>query len=150
MKEWLTLKRNVRFGDVDAAGVIHFHNLFRWSHEAWEESLEIFGISSHDIFPALSQNSEILNVALPIINCRANFFMPITIGEVLQLTIEPEKIDSYGFQVLIKYCRGKDIVAHSILRHMAIDSTTRKRCLLPESIELWLESSLVGGPIKPL
>ena len=33
---WLQLHRKVRFGDTDAAGVMHFHQLLRWSHEAWE------------------------------------------------------------------------------------------------------------------
>ena len=37
---WLQLHRVVRFGDTDAAGVMHFHQLLRWCHEAWEESLE--------------------------------------------------------------------------------------------------------------
>ena len=43
-KNWLMLKRKVRFGDCDSAGVIHFHNLLRWAHESWEESIDIYGI----------------------------------------------------------------------------------------------------------
>ena len=39
--DWLILQKKVRFGDCDSAGVIHFHNLLKWSHEAWEESIEI-------------------------------------------------------------------------------------------------------------
>jgi len=42
--DWLILQKKVRFGDCDSAGVIHFHNLLKWSHEAWEESIEIYGI----------------------------------------------------------------------------------------------------------
>ena len=49
--DWLTLQKKVRFGDCDSAGVIHFHNLLKWSHEAWEESIEIYGIPYQDIFP---------------------------------------------------------------------------------------------------
>ena len=33
---WLRLERTVRFGDTDAAGVIQFHQLLRWCHEAYE------------------------------------------------------------------------------------------------------------------
>ena len=40
--DWLILQKKVRFGDCDSAGVIHFHNLLIWSHEAWEESIEIY------------------------------------------------------------------------------------------------------------
>jgi 1,4-dihydroxy-2-naphthoyl-CoA hydrolase len=45
------LERRVRFGDTDAAGVMHFHQLLRWCHEAWEESLERFGIAAAAVFP---------------------------------------------------------------------------------------------------
>ena len=55
-ENWLILKRKVRFGDCDSAGVIHFHNLLRWAHESWEESIEIYGISYQDIFPCAKSN----------------------------------------------------------------------------------------------
>ena len=42
--DWLILQKKVRFGDCDSAGVIHFHNLLKWSHEAWEESIEILSL----------------------------------------------------------------------------------------------------------
>ena len=49
---WLQLlHRVVRFGDTDAAGVMHFHQLLRWCHEAWEESLEAQGIAAEAVFP---------------------------------------------------------------------------------------------------
>ena len=42
------LCRSVRFGETDAdqgaAGVMHFQQLLRWCHEAYEESLERFGL----------------------------------------------------------------------------------------------------------
>ena len=138
---WLLIHRHVRFGDVDSAGVIHFHNLFRWAHEAWEESLQSFGISAVNIFPSFSKKNESPIVALPIVNCKANFVMPIRIGESLQLSIQPQKVDDQSFQVLIKFNRGKDLVASTMLHHIAIDSKTRKRCLLPEDIKLWINSS---------
>ena len=41
---WLELSRTVRFSDTDAAGVMHFQKLLDWCHQAWEESLECFGL----------------------------------------------------------------------------------------------------------
>ncbi|MGA0279943.1 MAG: thioesterase family protein, partial [Vulcanococcus sp.] len=43
---WLMLCRSVRFGETDAAGVMHFQQLLRWCHEAYEESLERFGLNA--------------------------------------------------------------------------------------------------------
>ena len=48
---WLNLKRRVRFGDCDSANVIHFHNVLKWSHEAWEESLDKYGVTLNEFFP---------------------------------------------------------------------------------------------------
>jgi hypothetical protein len=36
----------VHFSDTDAAGVMHFQHLLGWCHQAWEDSLEQFGIQS--------------------------------------------------------------------------------------------------------
>ena len=88
--DWLIVKRKVRFGDCDSAGVIHFHNLLRWSHESWEESMDIYGIPCQDIFPDLSSIKT--NIIFPIINCEANFFSPIKIGDFLKIKILPKKI----------------------------------------------------------
>ena len=52
--DWLILQKKVRFCDCDSAGVIHFHNLLKWSHEAWEESIEIYGITYKDIENSLN------------------------------------------------------------------------------------------------
>ena len=94
---WLILKRKVRFGDCDSAGVMHFHNLFRWAHESWEESIDIYGIPHQDIFPNfyIPKNQ----IILPIVNCEANFLSPIKIGDLLTIKILPKKINNYLFQV---------------------------------------------------
>jgi len=46
---WLQLERTVRFGDTDAAGVIQFHQLWRWGAEGYGESLERFGMAAAEI-----------------------------------------------------------------------------------------------------
>ena len=94
---WLILKRKVRFGDCDSAGVIHFHNLLRWSHESWEESLDIYGIPHQDIFPLHDTHKN--QIILPIVNCEANFLSPIKIGDLITIRIFPKKINDHLFQV---------------------------------------------------
>ena len=74
-EHWLLIKRVVRFGETDAAGVIHFHNLLRWCHEAWEESLYNYGLHANDVFPnGISINrDQQLAIALPVVSCSADF-----------------------------------------------------------------------------
>ncbi len=146
-QKWLHLKRIVRFGDTDAAGVIHFYQLLRWCHEAWEESLQNYGLDAFEIFPGLNKKLKMPNIALPIIHCQADFLCPIKIGDSLSVELEPERIDLGRFQVKTRFIIDQNDAARAIIQHAAIDSQTRKRCSLPEKIHLWLEaSSLQSGP----
>ena len=76
--DWLLLCRTVRFGDTDAAGVMHFHQLLRWCHEAYVESLERFGIPAAEIF---LRPGNIPAVALPIVHCEADYLRPLPSGD---------------------------------------------------------------------
>ena len=138
------MNRVVRFGDSDAAGVIHFHNLLRWCHEAWEESLEKYGLHSSEFFPGSFLEERPLEVAMPIVHCKADFRLPIQTGDHLEVTLLPEKIDMGSFQVQSKFQRGNQIVAFGLVRHCALDVNTKRRCDLPESINLWLKSSALN------
>ena len=141
LREWLFLKRIVRFGDTDAAGVIHFYNLLGWSHEAWEESLQVFGLKAIDIFPSLVDIKSLIPIALPIVHCEADFMAPIRIEDHLEIELSPLRLDAGCFQVKYGFKKGKNIVAHSLIRHRAIHTELRHPCDLPEQIDRWLEAS---------
>ncbi len=149
-EHWLHLNRSVRFGETDAAGVIHFHNLLRWCHEAWEESLQKYGLHSSDVFPNGCELQNKLPVALPIIHCKADFRAPIKTGDHLEIILLPEKIDLDRFQVKSKFQREGENVAIGLVRHVAINPQTRKRCNLPEIINLWIEASSVNVGPRPV
>ena len=146
----LKFKRTIRFGDSDAAGVIHFHNLFRWCHESWEESLERFGINPLEIFPIGKENYDNLTIALPIIHCEADFKKQIKTGDNLLIEMAPEKLNESSFEVKTRFRNGDDCVAISIIRHIAINNKTRQKCSLPEAIERWLEASSINIGPKPI
>lgn len=152
---WLLLCRTVRFGDTDAAGVLHFHQLLRWCHEAYEESLERFGIRAAEIFPAPGATPEI---ALPIVHCQADYLAPLVVGDPLAIQLEPRRLDPGCFELHVRFLRsqpgddpasGKP-VARGFTRHLAIETTSRRRCPLPEPIQRWLEASSLGQGIQPL
>ncbi len=149
-KNWLLIKRIVRFGETDSAGVIHFNHLLRWCHEAWEESLELYGIKAFNIFPGYNNNDvSTPEIALPIVHCQADYLKPIQLGDRLLLKLQPEKIDIASFQLKINFEKKNIKVASGLIRHTAIDIHTRRRCSLPKEIDLWIESSSINVGVQP-
>ena len=141
---WLNLSRTVRFGDTDAAGVMHFHQLLRWCHEAWEESLELYGIEAKTIFPGCRDQECWPDTALPVVQCSANFKKALHGGDQLTVRLTPQRIDQGCFEVRSQFfCKDQE-VAHGLIRQMAIDTATRQRCPLPEAISLWIEAAQIG------
>jgi 1,4-dihydroxy-2-naphthoyl-CoA hydrolase len=144
--DWLVLRRLVRFGDTDAAGVMHFHQLLRWCHEAWEESLERFGIPAAEIFPTPVATPA---RALPVVHCDADYWRPLVCGAPLTIRLEPQRLEPSSFEVVYRFHgegrgEGRD-VARARLRHVAIDPATRQRQALPDAIEQWLMASAAAA-----
>jgi 1,4-dihydroxy-2-naphthoyl-CoA hydrolase len=145
--DWLLLCRTVRFGDTDAAGVVHFARVLEWCHQAYEESLERYGVAAADVFPTPAAAPE---VALPIVHCSADFRRPLVCGDPLAIALEPRRLDPGCFEVSYCFSSGKQEVAHALTRHLAIDAATRERCSLSAPINRWLEASNLGSGIQPL
>ena len=145
-KNWLILKRKVRFGDCDSAGVIHFHNLLRWAHESWEESIDKYGIPHQDIFP--DANSHENQIIFPIVNCEANFLSPIKIGDLLSIKILPKKINNHLFQVNTFFLKDEINVAEGKIIHCSLDVDSKLKVKLPDQLERWIEASNINTNLK--
>ena len=141
---WLRLKRRVHFGDTDAAGVMHFHQLLRWCHEGWEESLERYGVEAGDLFPGCRGQDSSPAIALPIVHCEADFLRPIHGGDQLTVLLEPVRLNPGCFEVRSRFQCDDTDVARGLIRHLAIDGETRRRCTLPDSVDRWIEASGMG------
>ena len=140
-REWLSLKRTVRFGDTDAAGVVNFLQLFRWCHEAWEESLEKYGIVLKEIFPTIQINTSQLHVALPVVHCEANYFQPLYVGDTINIELNPEKINDSSFVLRFKFKKNGEQIGTTNIKHVSINPITREKCALSKQINLWLHES---------
>ncbi|MFN7898483.1 MAG: acyl-CoA thioesterase [Synechococcaceae cyanobacterium] len=141
------LRRTVRFGDTDAAGVMHFHQLLRWCHEAYEESLERYGLDLSAIFPC---GDPAPVVALPIVHCSADYRAPLVCGDHLTIQLNPERLDPGGFLIRFRFEHSDHTAATALTRHLAIERLSRRRCPLPEPIQRWLEAAGLGQGVRPL
>jgi|688.fasta_scaffold69505_3 1,4-dihydroxy-2-naphthoyl-CoA hydrolase len=144
---WLLLCRTVRFGDTDAAGVLHFPRLLDWCHQAYEESLERYGLAASDIFPSPHHTPA---VALPVVHCQADFLAPLVVGDPLNIRLEPRRLDPGSFELQYCFLKEQQPAARALSRHLAIDSASRRRCPLPPAINRWLEASAIGQGIQPV
>tara|TARA_B100000212_G_scaffold26325_1_gene17503 strand:- start:84 stop:533 length:450 start_codon:yes stop_codon:yes gene_type:complete len=142
---WLILEKKIKFGDCDSAGVIHFHNLLRWAHESWEESIEIYGIDLKEIFPSIKYDTKKI---FPIIHCEANFLYPIEFGDRVEIKISPKKINNHLFEVKTNFSKDKILVARAKLIHCVLNIVDKKKVDLPESLELWIEASNINSKIE--
>ena len=143
-RDWLCLKRTVRFGDTDAAGVVHFHELFRWCHETWEESLEKYGIILQEIFPTTQINSCQLHVALPIVQCEANYFQPLYVGDNIIIKLNPEKLNESSFVLRFRLIKNGESIGSINIKHVSINPITRETCVLSKQIDMWLNQSCLN------
>ncbi|MBK16730.1 MAG: 1,4-dihydroxy-2-naphthoyl-CoA hydrolase [Prochlorococcus sp. SP3034] len=143
--DWLIFERKVRFGDCDSAGVIHFHNLFRWSHEAWEQSLDAYGISYNEVFPDDLSHS---NIIMPIVNSEGKFFSPIKLGDLLKIKIIPKKVLNHLFQIKTFFFIKEIKVAETIISHCVIENISRNKADIPHKLELWIEASNIKNVIS--
>ena len=144
-RDWLNFKRKVRFGDCDSANVINFHNLLKWCHESWEESIEKYGIPLNDIFPNdLSKNKSVF----PIVSCQANFLKPIKLGDILSIQVIPSKISNNSFQVQTIFSHDSIKVAEGKIIHCSIHPITRFKLSLPDNLEKWIEASNINNLVQ--
>ncbi len=140
--DWLLLCRTVRFGDTDAAGVMHFHQLLRWCHVAYEESLERFGVAPGTLFPGPGRTP---SVALPIVHASADFLRPLACGDPLAIELRPLQRDSGSFEIRYRFLHVGREAAIGLTRHVAIEAASRRRTALPGAIVRWLEASRPDG-----
>jgi len=136
--DFLLLCRSVRFGDTDAAGVMHFHQLLRWCHEAYEESLEKFGVSPAQLFPRPGLELELL---LPIVHCSADYLAPLSCGDPLAIALLPKALNAHSFEVSYSFSSRGEAVAVGLTRHFCLQASHRLRAPLPESINNWLKAA---------
>ncbi len=140
-KDWLYSKRTVRFGETDGAGVMHFIQLLKWCHETWEESLEQFGISLGDVFPSINIKSIHPETSLPIVHCEAQYFEPFYIGDSINIELYPEKVNAFSFILRFKFKKNSQEIAIASIKHISINTISRKRCPFSKEISLWLKES---------
>ena len=85
---------------------------------------------------------------LPIVNCEANFLLPIKLGDLLTVKIFPKKISNHLFQVNTLFLKDEIKVAEGKIIHCSLDMNSKLKVKLPDQLERWIEASNINTHLK--
>jgi len=128
-----TYEYRVHLADTDTAGVIYFTRILSICHQAYEVSLETSGVNLRTFFthPA---------VAIPIVHASVDFFRPIYCGDILAVSLSPQKLNLEKFEITYQVTVDGVVCAKAITRHVCINTSTRIKQELPDTLTNWLQS----------
>ncbi|HSC85651.1 MAG TPA: thioesterase family protein [Polyangiaceae bacterium] len=118
----------VRFQDVDAAGVAYFARVFDYLHAAYEGLLESVG----EPLPAVLAERR---WAAPLRHAELDYFLPLRFGDRLTVHValahvEPTEI-TFGYR--LEDAEGR-VAAVGQTVHTFVDPKTWQRCELPSAL----------------
>ncbi|MDB4385507.1 acyl-CoA thioesterase [Opitutaceae bacterium] len=128
--------RTIHFSDTDAAGVVFFARYLSMAHEGYEEALAAHGIPLEKFF---ADNG----VIIPIAKSEASYLRPLVTGEKVSIEVSPALLEASSFTIdftIWKTVPTEKRAAVIRTEHICIDSTTRKKTALPDSLLEWINS----------
>jgi len=127
-----TYEYRVHLADTDAAGVMYFTSILSICHQAYEVSLKTSGINLRTFFthPA---------VAIPIVHASVDFFRPLYCGDILAVSLSPQKLSREKFEITYQVTMDEMVCAKAITRHVCINASTRVKQELPDILTNWLQ-----------
>lgn len=120
-------QRTIRLSETDATGALFFSELLKLGTETFEAFLLSKGFSLHEMI----QTSEFL---LPIVNARAEFFIPLKVGDHLEIDLKLSHRGTSSFTLATSFLlNGKEAGKTSIV-HVVVAKQTGKSIPIPSEI----------------
>lgn len=121
-------KRVVRVQDTDATGVLYFANQLQIGLEALEDFFDSRGIP-------IGRMIEKKDYLLPVVHVEADFFAPIHVGDILELTLTFPKIGVTSFtHASDVFKKGKRVGTVTIV-HVVYCPKKKKGVPVPQKIK---------------
>ena len=116
-------KRMVRLEDTDATGYIYFANLFKMGLEAFEEFLYNQNFSLQNMI-------ESKKLLFPIVHSEADFFLPIKVGDRIDIQVTVSQIGAKSFTHSSEFILEGKRVGKSTIVHVAFSPALQQSILL--------------------
>jgi len=132
-------QNRVRMHDTDMAGLLYFARQYRFAHDALEDFLQQEGLDFHEMF---HENSFVFVIA----HSEADYFLPVKVGDALQVSVEVENIGNSSFTMFYGiYLEDGKLMGTVRTVHVTLDAATRKKISIPESLKIHLVKHLKKG-----
>lgn len=130
-------KNKVRMHDTDMAGILYFPRQFRFVHDALEDFVESEGYSFQQIF-----HEE--NFVFVIVHCEADYYVPLVVGDALNVHVAVERIGTSSFTMLYEIYKTDHTHAGSAKTiHVTLERVSRTKILIPAILKKSLEKHLI-------
>lgn len=133
----------VRFQDVDAAGVLFFGRVYDYSHVAYEEFWASLGVDRAWVF----SKAEFL---IPIAHSEADYRRPIRHGERITIRLDVTRLGRVSFSLAYRIGgpEGADDVRAEVRTvHAFVARDTMKPIPIPDDLRVLLLRHLVEEPV---
>lgn len=133
----------VRFQDVDAAGVLFYGRVYDYSHVAYEEFWAAMGVDRAWIFSRA-------DFLIPIAHSEADYRKPVLHGERIVVRVDVTRVGrasfSLGYRVTGPGGPG-DVRAEVKTVHAFVEKKSMKPIPIPEDLRVFLLRHLVQEPV---
>lgn len=138
-KNMYVSQNRVRMHDTDMAGLLYFARQYRFAHDALEDFLQDEGVDFHETFHGSC-------FVFVIAHSEADYFIPVKVGDALQVMVEVERIGSSSFTMFYAiYLEDGKLMGTVRTVHVTLNALTKEKIPVPESLKKRLEKHLKKG-----
>lgn len=144
METSFSTKFRIYWGDLDAAGIIFYPRLLEYLEKGIEQFFQSIG---HGY--SLRSKPYGYPVLFPRLELNIKFLRPISLGDELELQLQPAKLGISSIKFDFKFLKGDQMAAQGSLVVAAVDPLSWKSIQIPEQLRRALEQFLRSSPCSP-
>lgn len=116
----------VRFGDVDAAGIVFFPRIFEYLHDAFEALWERHvGIRYHDLIAGR-------RLGFPLVHSHVDFRSPLRFGDRPSVRVSCSRLGHTSFELRYRISKGATLCVEARMTTACVALDTLKPLPLPD------------------
>ena len=133
----------VRFQDVDAAGVLFYGRVYDYSHVAYEEFWASMGVGRAWVFSGA-------DFLIPIAHSEADYRKPVLHGERIVVRVDVTRVGRASFTLGYRVTGpggASDVRAEVKTVHAFVEKKSMRPIPIPEDLRMFLLRHLVQEPV---